>query len=564
MCAGTYVPAIKGKPSGTGGGSPVAPVRKTGEDFVRVYIDADIDPATGYSVSISSKVIGAEYMIEVVGQFGEVVSESLYAYDGTWAEVSGVSIDAENDLQRIEIGVLASALGGDSAIDFIIETTDWKERTDVAASDEFLMSAVSGGLLSDTRSWVVDSSNSKYATASSCQRQMFYDGTNFWSLYWDGSNTQCRYSEDGGETWNNGNRAFSTSGMNKTSLWYDAANNTVYIIGDNSDSTRNVTVRKGTVSPSTPSISWSAEVRHPISSSPMSNKNAFICRDSSGYIWLLANSNISSSPSNLKYNLRTANTTSPNDISEWVDRGNLLGGSFVGTGANGVLVPGKSSSSYIVWAVYTYDGDVASKTFTTGWTSGETMLYAAGGSADNTKYAPPSAVIDANGVVHVAYGTGDTDAGPWKGQIQYRYCSESDWSPVWTLDDATTYGTKSPTVSLDSSTGNVYAMWLNSNNEVLIQKNVSGDWTSITLDQTSYAKNYLTSIYNASGESLICFQWTQNTTTSDIEVIFDKIPEFTDTFIPVLFILTLFAVYRSRARRMGSGKDCDEAGDDGL
>ncbi len=563
LCAGTYVPAIKGKPSGTGGGSPVVPVRKTGEDFVRVYIDADIDPATGYPVSISSKVIGAEYMIEVVGQFGDIVSESLYAYDGTWAEVSGVSIDAENDLQRMEIGVFVSAFGGDSAIDFIVETTDWKGRVDVAASDDFLMSAVSGGLLSDTKSWVIDSSSdSRYATANSNQRQLFYDGTNFWSFFYDGSDTVYKCSSDGGQTWTYMGDAFSSSGMNETSLWYDAGNKTVYITADNSDSTSDVTMRKGTVNPVTPEISWDTQETHAISSDPMSNKNSFICRDSSGYIWLVANSNISSgSP---KYQLRTAQSEFPDDISSWIDRGNLLSGGFEGIDAKVVLLPGKPSSGYIVWAVYTYDGNVASKTFTTGWTSGETTLYTAGGSTDNTKYAPPSAVIDANGVVHVVYGTGHTDAGPWKGQIQYRYYSELDWSSVQTLDDATTYGTKSPTVSLDSSTGNVYAMWLNSNDEVLVEKNVSGSWTSITLDQTSYVKSYLTSIYNASGESLICFQWTQNTTTSDIEVIFDKIPEFTDTFIPVLFILTLFAVYRSRARRMGPGKDCDETGDDGL
>ncbi|HUU07323.1 MAG TPA: hypothetical protein VMW88_02805, partial [Thermoplasmata archaeon] len=112
---------------------------------------------------------------------------------------------------------------------------------------------------------------------------------------------------------------------------------------------------------------------------------------------------------------------------------------------------------------------------------------------------------------------------------------------------------------------NVYAMWLqNSTDYTMVKKNVSGTWTPISLSQNSYVKSHLTSIYNVSGETFICFQWTQNTTTSDIEVIFDKIPEFTDTLIPVLFILTLFAVYRSRARRIGPGKDCDETGDDGL
>ena len=564
MCAGTYVPAIKGKSSGTGGGSPVAPVRKTGEDFVRVYIDADIDPATGYPVSISSKVIGAEYMVEVVGQYGELVSESLYAYDGSWTLVI-TSVEAAKDSQRIEIGVLASTLGGGSAIDFIIETTDWKERADVAASDEFLMSAVSGGLLSDTKSWVVDSSsNSRYATAHSCQRQLFYDGTNFWSFFYDGGDTVYKCSEDGGQTWTAMGDAFTTSGVNETSIWYDRDNNKIYIIGDNAVSSPNVTIRSGTVNPSTPEIVWGSEVKYAISTfMDMANKNTFICRDASGYLWIASTTHVSDNPSD-KYNFKTAISQNPDDISSWFERGNVLAGSGVNSDPKGVMVPGKPGSGYVVWIVYTFDGEVESRTHDGSTWANAVEVYGGGGSTLNTVYAPPSAVIDSNGVVHVVYGTGDQSAGVWIGEIEYRYNQGAGWSSVYTLDDATTYVTRSPTVSIDTSTGNVYAMWLNSNNDILVEKNVSGSWSSITIPHTDYAKSYLTSVYNASDESLICFQWTQNTSLGNIEVIFDKIPEFTDTFIPVLFILTLFAVYRSRARRIGPGKDCGETGDDGL
>ncbi len=559
MCAGTYVPAIKGKPSGTGGGSPVAPVRKTGEDFVRVYIDADVDPATGYPVSISSKVIGAEYMVEVVGQFGEIVSESLYAYDGSWTRVI-TPIEAANDLQRIEIGVLAPSLGGDTTIDFIIETTDWKKRTDVAASDEFLMSAVSGGLLSDTRSWIVDSTaNTVYATSMSYQRKMFYDGTNFWSLYWDGAHTQCRYSDDGGETWSSDGRAFSTSGVNKTSLWYDAVNYTVYVVGDTSSSTQDVYLRKGVVTPSpTPSITWGTETPLQISTYPTSNKNAFISRDSSGYIWVAATSLVNQAQQ--RVNMRTRSFTTVNDVEgAWVDRGNILDAQTT-SDAKGLLIPGKSGSGVVMWGIFASEGEVRSRSHDgSGWDGSSLEISPAGGSVENINYAPPSAVVDANGVAHVVYGTGS-------GHIEYSYNSGTGWlsTPV-TLDDAATYGTRSPTLSIDSSTGSLYALWLQNTTEYIqVKKNVSGSWVPITLTQNSYVKSYLTSIYNASGETFICFQWTQNTTTSDIEVHFDKIPEFTDTFIPVLFILTLFAVYRSRSRRMGSGKDRGEAGDDGL
>jgi hypothetical protein len=93
-------------------------------------------------------------------------------------------------------------------------------------------------------------------------------------------------------------------------------------------------------------------------------------------------------------------------------------------------------------------------------------------------------------------------------------------------------------------------MWVRDTTyELLVMKNVSGTWSSVTVDQNSYAKNYLTSIYSAPGESYICMQWTQNT-TSPYEVIFEKIPEFSDVVLPVFFVLTLFiAVYRRNSRR---------------
>ncbi|MCJ7490072.1 MAG: hypothetical protein MUO87_08045, partial [Thermoplasmata archaeon] len=562
---------IKGKPSGTGGGSPVAPVRKTGEDFVRVYIDADIDPATGYPVSISSKVIGAEYMIEVVGQFGEVVSESLYAYDGTWAEVSGVSIDAEKDLQRMEIGVSVSALGGDSAIDFIVETTDWKGRVDVAASDDFLMSAVSGGLIGDSRRWVVDSSStSRFATSMSYQRKMFYDGTNFWSLYWDGSNTVYKYSSDGGVTWVSKGSVFpTTAGMNKTSIWYNASAQQVYVVGDSSLSTKYVTMVKGTVDPATAEITWGNEKLNWISSYPTSEKNAFICQGLGGYVWVVGTSRVHDT--NEQWQLRTNQSANPADVEgAWNDRGNLLAGWSSASNAKGLLLPAKAGSGSAVWVIYSYEGNVDSKTHltaTSAWSSPDVVFKSVVTmSTQNTEYAPASALIDENGVVHVVYGTGHmSGGGVWGGHIEYSYNQGSGWAGAYPLDEAGIYGTRSPTISLDSSTGNVFAMWLqNTTDNILIEKNVTSSWSTVSIDQTSYVKSYLTSIYNATGETYICFQWTQNTTTSDIDVLFDKIPEFTDTFIPVLFILTLFAVYRSRARRMGPGKDCDEAGDDGL
>ncbi|MCU0859773.1 MAG: hypothetical protein MUE55_04230, partial [Thermoplasmata archaeon] len=214
------------------------------------------------------------------------------------------------------------------------------------------------------------------------------------------------------------------------------------------------------------------------------------------------------------------------------------------------LVPGKAGSGNIVWALYSYEGDVASKSYDgDSWTSEET-IYSASSNVINTDRAPPSAVVDANGVVHVVYGTGHTDGGTWEGHVEYVYNQGSGWSAATTLDPATTYGTRYPTISLDTSTGNVFAMWMQQDTyQILVKKNVSGVWSSVSVDQNAYAKNYLTSIYSVSGESYICMQWTQNT-SSPYEVIFEKIPEFSEVIVPVLFVLTIFiAVYRRSSRR---------------
>ena len=148
---GAYVPAIRGKPTSQGGGGgPVVPHRKTGEDFLRVYIDSDILNTTGQLVQRSTKVIGADYLLEIVGMNGEVVSLSLMNYtSGQWRPVSA-DILAEADSQRIETSVPSASIGGASSVVSIIETTDWRDRSDWAWT----------GSVPDP--WVVDASGNTY------------------------------------------------------------------------------------------------------------------------------------------------------------------------------------------------------------------------------------------------------------------------------------------------------------------------------------------------------------------------------------------------------------------
>ena len=147
---GAYVPATRGKPSSQGGGGPVIPQRKTGEDLLRVYIDSDISNATGELITRSPKVIGADYLLELNGMDGKVVSKTLFRYiSGAWVTVS-VNVAAIADEQRIEMSVPASAIGGSSSLVAIIETTDWRGRSDWEWT---------GGIPDP---WTIDSSGNTY------------------------------------------------------------------------------------------------------------------------------------------------------------------------------------------------------------------------------------------------------------------------------------------------------------------------------------------------------------------------------------------------------------------
>ena len=556
MCSGSYVPIMKGKPVPSDGGVVVPVTRKTAEDITRIFIDSDMSSATGYPVSVDSKVIGADYRIEVRGLNGEVVSSVLHAYSGvSWALVSS-ELDTEVDWQRMEVGVPSYELGGAVAIDFIIETTDWRQYKDYVALDEATMLALTGGISSSvgTLAWAVDSATSNEATSSSNQRKLFYDGTNFWSFYFDGANTVYKYSSNGGVTWSAETQAFTTSGVNKASLWYDSSNSLVYIIGDNSVPSQDAYIRRGTVTESPAAISWGTERAFDISGSnfDLANKNTFITKAANGSVWVAVVTDTSDTQE--QYNIRVAYTASGDDIGgSWADAGNLISPRMDDPYGRATLLPGSAGEA--IWAVYTYDGGVYSRTHSGTIWRNEVEIHAPSGgtSAENTIYAPPSAVVDSNQVVHVVYGTSTMATGVWDPDILYTYSTSiSTWSNRRTMDTSST-GTvvKYPTISLDSSTGNVYAMWITdgaSADNIEIEKNTTGTWSSVSSAQTSYVKTFLTSIYSAPGETYICWQWTQNTSTP-YDVIFDKIPEFSDAVVPVLFVLTIFiAVYRRRSR----------------
>jgi hypothetical protein len=494
--------------------------------------------------------IGADYMIETRGLCCEIVSVDAYQYiAGAWARVS-VPVDAAKDASRMEIGVPSDAIGDPESFEFLIETTDWCGNTDYASNETLLLSA---------RTWSIHSGVSQYATSMSYQRKLFHDGTNFWSFYFDGSNTVCEYSDDGGESWTSRNSVFTNSGVREVSIWYDSGNNVVYAVGDTASATRNIYIQKGTVNSGSKTITWAvSDSTYTASTQNSAGKNTYICRDTNGYLWILSLDLVQTNPQ-VKYNLVALKSSSANSITSWASTGSMLAsGGTQDPDVCGSIVPAGTGSD--VWAIFAYEGKVYSKKYASAaWESSSQGIYTTSGTQqENTVNAPPSVVVDSDHVVHVVYGDKTENGGYSKPKVYYTHNETDDtaWVAATDLDSSlpSNQGDKYPSISIDTSTGDLYAFWVRTdadNNPVTVMGKTysGGSWSSLSFgSQTSYVKHYLTSVYSASSDSYICWLWTENV-TGDIEVFFDVIPEFDDIVVPVLTMLAVFMVFFGRKRK---------------
>ena len=209
-----------------------------------------------------------------------------------------------------------------------------------------------------------------------------------------------------------------------------------------------------------------------------------------------------------------------------------------------------------MWGIYGNAGSVYSRKYTGTWQTPPTGIYTAGGQSKATDVAPPSAIVDNNGVVHVVYGTGRKSGQLSVPTIEYAHndTGATTFTTSIDLDPSLPNGIGDlyPTISLDSETNQLYVFWLRTDanavgKTVMGRKCISGTWSNLTLTgDSTYTKQYLTSIYAGPDQYHICWEWTQNTTAT-IHVMFDKIiPEFQDLVGPVFFTAVLFIVLRRR------------------
>jgi hypothetical protein len=214
----------------------------------------------------------------------------------------------------------------------------------------------------------------------------------------------------------------------------------------------------------------------------------------------------------------------------------------------GSIVPAGSGSD--MWTVYSYNGNIGARKYTGTWSSETSLLASTTSGFEDV--VPPSTVVDAQGVIHVVYGDDhENPKGTFKPFIKYTYNSGGSWSTALRLDTAgNNNGNRYPTISLDSSTKDLYVFWLQIDSMAIVaKKNVSGTWSFADIGtQTSYTKQYLTSVYSVSGATNICWLWTQNT-SAPIQVYFDKIPEFGNLAYPSIGMIAVIIFVANRARR---------------
>lgn len=110
---------------------------KIGEDAAYIFIDTDRDLRTGYRADEMD--IGADYMIMISGQDGEVLSHTLYTYSQTsvntrmwnWEEQRN-EVLAATDSTQLETQINVNALSGfnDEGVNVYYMMTDWDGNRD--------------------------------------------------------------------------------------------------------------------------------------------------------------------------------------------------------------------------------------------------------------------------------------------------------------------------------------------------------------------------------------------------------------------------------------------------
>ncbi len=304
-------------------------------------------------------------------------------------------------------------------------------------------------------------------TAYSFQRKTFYDSTNgvYWRFSYDGTQIKGEYNIS---PWNSGwttSSSIATS-TNDFSLWKDSSYVFIAYVSGNS-----IVVRRGTLSPT--SISWGS-TNTALNGTSASDTYIYpnISEDSSGYLWVSATYNNSSS--SLSYSVVTIVSSSTQDPTSWASANSMSNTNSTNADIYGVTV---SLGSQNMLTVYEVNGTIYSQLYTNGSGYGSAVSVMATANTGIDKNFSIS--TDTNNNAHMVVI--DTS-----GFVQY-YKYTGSWSGATRLDNSAT--NQYPSVAIDKLTNDVYVIYYRSS-RINYKQYHSGTWgsetnTTWTTDSTS-------------------------------------------------------------------------------
>jgi hypothetical protein len=519
MLGGTTVPSPKsraGEPGGPGGppsGVVVIPREATGQDITRIFIDANSSDWFGYYRGGNRY----DYVIEIRGIFGKVIPHLsvLRKWDGErfndWS-----TIEARNNAHQLECSASLVSLSPLNESNILFVTTDWSGEMDTIGEP------TDWHTRSGTRSVILveDTSSSSSSTAYSSQRKLFHDGSYYWSFYYNDTlgNISYEYSADG-STWDDDPGNITIEGATYASIWYNSSNSNVYVVSDNSTSTKNVTVVNGTIDGA--NINWSTPQVVEVSGLDEDHKIAYITVNSSGYVWIAATTHSSTTG----YNINVTYTDNPGDISSWGTPQTMRSSDVSNEYVYPVVLPFNDTDMYVVWYA---DGYIEGREYNaSGWGSVDSIDVTGSGASNKG----PSAVAD-NGNIHLVYINSSG------------YANYSKYTGSWTSSNLDSSDTgRSPTITLETSSPGLYALWIDSTEQIVGKYSTTGgsSWSTMTgITTNTTAKGNLTSIYSCDLND-IAWEFDESP-----RIAFEPIPEFTDVIIPIVSIMVLVAFRRRR------------------
>jgi hypothetical protein len=293
----------------------------------------------------------------------------------------------------------------------------------------------------------------------------------------------------------------------------------VYAVADNDTATKNVTVANGTISGTT--IQWGTPAVVEISGLDEDLKVAYITVNSSGYVWIASATNNSASG----YNVNVTYSDNPEDITSWNTPQAMRSSDVSDEYVFPTVLPLSSTDMYVVWNA---DGNLEGRKHGSGgWESVDSIDVTSNASSDKG----PSVVAE-GGNLHLVYINGSG------------YANYSKYTGSWSNSNLDSSDTgKSPTVTLESGSSDLYALWINSSNQIVGKYSIDGgsSWntmTGITVDTSS--KGNLTSIYSC---NLNDIAWEFDSST---QIKFEPIPEFTDMMFPMVFLAIVVLFWRRK------------------